>query len=613
MIEVRINSVPLDLMPGSSVSFEINNPLFAEDVFPGAFSLPFDLALSSKNKRMLGFPELLILSQRPKLKYKGLEIWIDGVPWKRGDLIFRSFAKDRYRVNLQFDTSVLGEFLKDLKIADLDFPIYPVINWQNVFNTNSGGHELRGRKYLEFENTAPANEDITVSINGKSFTLESTQQPSVLKALVDQGGVGVTMEYFTVGNALHFLFFSTTNADVTAPFNISVSGAGTWDIKKYYRSQYLDRANTDYRFIVDIEGIEFPNCYIDNFYGNDSELSTYFNNYDNGLFRTRYEGFVVDPDTGVIRRTLKEHSYIPMPRLSYVLDRISEVTGLNFAGDFIESEIFEKLIFFNTHSQDIFENVGGQKYRLLMDVINPADHLPNMSVVEMLLELKRLFALGFDYNPANNTLEIYFLKDQISSQDYVENSPKFNPDYEIEYNPASGLSLAFDWDSNDLNGPEDTDYNDYVIGDGEIQIKSKFSTVLMQERKRPRAAGIHDVPVADQSGSWYGNKKDTKPRILLFEGLTPDSNNDNYMFASSDALAWHGANGLYEKFWKGWAEFLINDIPSRRIAYWSIVDLLNFQYKKKYRIDGVRYFIKKLSFTVTDRINPIEVELMKAE
>jgi hypothetical protein len=629
MIELKINSIPLEMYPGISVSLEDNNPMFSDEVIPGTFSLPFDLPATSHNQRILSFPELIQLATKPTLKYKNVEIWIHGIPWRRGELIFRGFSNKKYRVNFQVNTSTLGDEIKNLKIRELNHQKKTIVNWIAIEDTNSGPFsgffpngefDVKWRKYIEFQTVNPDNTPIVVNVNGQTFTTENGN----LQQQVNAANLGLTLEFFNeaiIGSNIILLFRANEFTDLRPEFNISVSGGvvggGSWQIRKYYLDKYIAQSAIDYTNVSSDDCV-FPSCQVDYFYDSSSGI---FNVKNSGSYLTHYERVVEG-------QTLRdEFSFIPMYFLKYVFAKITEKTGLKFSGEFIASELYNKLVFYNTHSLDYFEETPTGKKRLLMDAIYPADHLPDLSVSELLLELKKLINVGWDYNKEDNLLDMFFLKNQIDSQNYEESSSKFNPDYDIEYNNADGIKLFYDWDEKDayskkLNG---TDYDAYKSGLGEKEIISKIFTAVMESRPRPAYTAKYKIPVASQKGSWFGEKSDGKARLLFWHGNSPDSLGFNYPFASSDnytqtgvrkgdyTLKWKGIDGLYNKFWKGWAEFLINDIPSKRVGYWSIVDLLNFNYKKKYRIDGVLYFIRKLSFTVTDRINPAEIELMKAE
>src|SRR5690606_7979712 len=130
------------------------------------------------------------------------------------------------------------------------------------------------------------------------------------------------------------------------------------------------------------------------------------------------------------------------------------------------------------------------------DEINPADHLPDMSLTDLLLELKKMFCLGFNYSIDDGTFEIFFLKGLIDNAAAYVESARFHPEYEIEHNSENGLALSFEWDDADANAENiaGTDLDAYIIGDGEREIVSKISTVVTKDQKKPFSANLYKVP-----------------------------------------------------------------------------------------------------------------------
>lgn len=75
MFRIVIAGIELDLMNSESVALQIHNSAFSDDIYAGDFSWDFNLPLTDKNRRVLGFPEVLEM-ETVKLVHYG-EFYLD--------------------------------------------------------------------------------------------------------------------------------------------------------------------------------------------------------------------------------------------------------------------------------------------------------------------------------------------------------------------------------------------------------------------------------------------------------------------------------------------------------------------------------------------------------
>jgi hypothetical protein len=348
-------------------------------------------------------------------------------------------------------------------------------------------------------------------------------------------------------------------------------------------------------------------------------MSPYFNNYDTNQYVREY----TYTDDGV---DITEYfSMIPCFKLSYLLDRITAHTGVYFSGDFLSSELYSKLIFFNRHSLSHIERIQGTSTHLFADKIHPANHMPDWTISELLLNLRKL-GIGIDYDIYSNTLEL-FLVDPVLRNHLSIQEKKADPDYNINYNPQEGYQIAYEWDDdddlkNDING---SDFAPLTVGGGENKYTLNFSTLFTKQLTRPFSDIEYKIPVATQGGQLSGEASENAPRFLLFWGSRQDQSGNNYKYASADnhdyasnrlgesTLLLQGSDSLPANLLQKYLEFITNETPSTRRLYWSILELVNFSYKNRYRIDQVRYIVRQLTFNAGSRLNPVKVELMKID
>ncbi|NJO92112.1 MAG: hypothetical protein HC831_26425 [Chloroflexia bacterium] len=633
MYGLRINSAFLDLLPESSISLELNNPIFADDIIPGSFSLPFDLPLTDRNRQVLGYPELLNLSGRPAVKIRNVELWILGIPWRSGELILRGFQNGNYRTNFQTDTSLLAEKFNNLNLRELNHETVQLFDWSVLSSGINSGYDAR--KFHEY--TIPYGavpSPLEVTVNGDTFSSDAASGQDRLISVMDQinaSDLEVTcdIDLALSGGQNNFLRFRTPGSGLQYALEVTIrdSDPPVCNLSKSWVAGYTTWIENDYRALkyqaVIPDDFVLPCLQIDNFYeGIELNMTGAFNVFSNDNYQFRRTTIL---GTEFITRTF---SFIPCFTLSYVFRKIEEATGVRFIGDFIEDPEYQTLILFNTHSLDYFEKENGILKHVLSDIIEPGNHLPDLSVNEFLRQLARTFNLGYNYSYDDATIELYAMKPIIDSLSYQELTGKFNPQYSMgDFEFSDGFTLKFAWDEKDLLQTNQVDA--VVSGAGELELSLKMHTVQMQNRQKPDSGEQYRIPVASQAGTWYGKDPEGKnARLLFMRGLFPGTLGDGYKYASSDnkniqlveipevnyTLQLAGYKGLYKLRWENWAEILAGNTTATRTGYWSITDLLNFNFRQKYRVDQLTWLIKKIRFSVSSRgLMPAEIEMMKAE
>jgi hypothetical protein len=81
------------------------------------------------------------------------------------------------------------------------------------------------------------------------------------------------------------------------------------------------------------------------------------------------------------------------------------------------------------------------------------------------------------------------------------------------------------------------------------------------------------------------------------------------------ALRWDGDHGLYEKVWKEYIDWQLNNRKDCiTVIQWPVQHLVDFDFSKKYRIRGIDYLVKNIKFNLdfkNQRITFNETELAK--
>lgn len=604
--------------PETAISLEINNPIFSEDIFPGNFSMPFTLPASPENSILTGFPEIIELKEKPKLKHAA-SLEVEGLPFQEGELILRGVSNDKYKVNFQSGESLLNTVFADKTLHDLPHEIIKIVDWNQA--TSSKLWDLyQGKKWVwynaEQDHLIP--ETIKVTINGQTFESTSPTLGTRLQQLADQingADIGVSFYYEPV-NAMpnQGVRFTTTRLGLTEPLVVDMHDPSIWNLNASdswihkYNQAIKPAFNRFYENEPQTADFVFPHIYNPKFF--EGQEGRYFP--DLNRLSWSAQGFDIREQSG----------FIPCFTFMYIIQKIEQMAGIKIKGDFLEDPDVQKLIFFNSHALSFFEKPEPRfLYHVVFDKINPVDHIPAMGLTQMFIELGLMFCLGFQYSEENKTLEVFKKKNLVQSKNFTA-WDKVSPAYGIDYQTFEGVSLGYKWNDKDEmykneGGGEMIPAPD---NDGK-KIEPKFYTTFT----RPQYIGYPtkiSVPTLIEKGSFYPQTSETQPRLLFFRKVVkiPEFN-FMYSLASSTSsqienysLAWQGANGIYSRFWREWAQILENTTV-RRKAYLDIVDVLNFNPKRKYKIDGNLFFIKKMSFSVSSRtgLGPVDLELLKCD
>lgn len=78
----------LDLAAGTTISLEIQNPLFKFDAVPGTTSYTFSIPWTPRNLRELNFPHIRA-AQGERIAPEPYGFYLDGVLWRQGSLVYK--------------------------------------------------------------------------------------------------------------------------------------------------------------------------------------------------------------------------------------------------------------------------------------------------------------------------------------------------------------------------------------------------------------------------------------------------------------------------------------------------------------------------------------------
>lgn len=232
---------------------------------------------------------------------------------------------------------------------------------------------------------------------------------------------------------------------------------------------------------------------------------------------------------------------VPMLSVHWVLKKIGEITNFKFKGAFMDDARMKRLIFYNTFSLDN------------ATVIEYANHLPEMTIPELLKELRKLFNLSLFFDVWRRECTISYV-DELLKKPVEKNWSKKFPFLQSK-SPELQNRIELDWelDTGDELMKEPISafdrYTTPAINGNELlfSVKTRFSTLQMN--------GL--LPRAEQVGiSEQFNQKSNKfsPRLLFWHGLVSGVPTASSSYQDI-TLGFQGANGCQARFYAQYEKF----------------------------------------------------------
>jgi len=92
-------------------------------------------------------------------------------------------------------------------------------------------------------------------------------------------------------------------------------------------------------------------------------------------------------------------------------------------------------------------------------------------------------------------------------------------------------------------------------------------------------------------------------------GLTLEPNK-GFTYNTYLSLKYQGSVGVFNKFWKDYLKWILNDRKYVRVEkQLSFTDLQNFDFTKKYRINEMNYLVDEIQVTLTS--DQIKLAMLK--
>ncbi|AHM62321.1 hypothetical protein D770_20360 [Flammeovirgaceae bacterium 311] len=640
--------VSLELPENFNLSMEDNNPLFAIDIIEGTYSFATSLPASPHNTRLLNFANDWHASTPPPRQIPA-RLFKDGILHSPGILMLRGSGAKGFRINYQSKMSGLGDKLS-MKLTELNQVEHVLLSLNNISFLR--GQDKQGnapqvtyapplpdgnRKWVRIRFTRSL--DITfaskVKINEEEFVrVDLIPIENIIDNINASQSYRACYEFYRYGSSAGEndgmdLFIWQLNGDPSAPLEVTFedpikdptrisvydSYAPYWNAAIQASIDALYFNNAESNFVC-------PTFYGPNLWtGVDESLAIKLGKQVNRpkLAGNGYELAPISPH-------FSTYSIVPMFTLKYLLRQIESTTGVRIMVNWGNMPGLEQLFLFNTQTINCFEKVYEDYWvGTYQPVIKPIDHLPDMSVSEFLLELKKLFALSITYSVEDNVLTIGAIDNALKGKPIEDWTIKTDPDYDIEWTENPGLKVGYKTDKDDVltqivseDGVvvQEGITTELVIGSGQQDYRSMLSPTLVAHLN-----GAMKMPKTSLKGGWFTSKVEVKPKVLLYHGISASTRNHPYPFASIDnidsngnvvgllSLELEGDYSLYKLYLRRHADMMHVGLQISGTLYLSLPDLLNWEYNNVYRINQRNFLIRKLSYN----LNRSETIIAKAE
>ncbi len=366
--------------------------------------------------------------------------------------------------------------------------------------------------------------------------------------------------------------------------------------------------------------IQWPTYRNQDHYGDlNPDFTGWVNNYEQGKPWINYSS--TESMTG------NKYTLVPMLFLGKVLEQIFSQAQISLSGPGASEERFRRILIDNNYSigKEWYDPESDTEYVSFSASINPANHLPDMTVGEFMNAYRTKFNFYFWYDPYARKVEIRWREDVITDQKRSNwNDKPFAGEPIDEPFDNEGVTFSSPLDSSDEYAgvyPSFADtsilqHDDYVIGKGQLQITSEFthpSVQIIPGTERPELGATAKVPVKKQAGSgdeWEMRRNSFAPGILIYVG---DPGVWDCNLAAIDQLDVDGNDlGLeislvwaetYAIFYPNWTQFAINSSRRRVIFALSIIDLMTFEYDSFYGHNNKDWLVE--SWEISDIIGNV--------
>jgi len=591
MIDFRITSTgdSLDLLPSTTLRLEWSNPIWDFESIPGTLIFPFQLPDTDRNRGLLRYAKVILRHGEPVVMLDA-ELRLGGLPFLAGKLYVNKSTNRDYQAHFASASGDFGPDIQDLQLRDLDLggprDMHPPGSFwtQVMLDTVTAG-------------PWPASDWVFFPVRNYSF------------GAADES---ITMEFHGFGN-----FPGIT--EICPVQNYWHGGGFYWDwFRAFGQSWGWNRVYT------------VPLLYVNYILNQIFSRGGY----------TMAGSWFADPELGtLVLNTLKAwlHDNSAQARPVIVNEGMPDATVVEFL--IALRKMFCLGMFFDATRKmvelrpfrDIYSSTAIDDWT---DLASPAYELTHEPARDISFKFTR------DTADQNLSEETHDLRGQQENPEVIDFSMLPGGDDPGDVRIVLDEFRAYSVNDQPIRAWTFASHllHDYGPIKGGITIETGFCPLAMfrgydtipddfEWTSPPAPPAFWKIPSIEQEGNYVIAHNIVAPhglRLLFYRGLVPDSNGDDYPMGSSDNYAWDGTriaeyslrwggdDGLYNVWWRQWAEMMRATQRVNRRARLTISELLSLDMTRRKRIDGVNYFIEKMEVQISmSGIEAAELTLLK--
>jgi hypothetical protein len=699
MLEFRQNNISLDT-DGLSVQLDLNNPAMEQDFIEGSFTRDAVAPISKTNDLFFNHARFIETKTKQRI-YSDVDLMFAGNPKMRGIIILKKINQKGY----QFSFSVNG-FVNEMlnyKLKDIDFG--PEIYNPSLANVLAHAKTVSQKNYPEATHAFP-------SVFNADFYKE---------AMPEYGGTinsyDATNQRFNFNdtpaatfnkfNLVPFFYLFFILDKLFQHFKTSYKGSFFSDAELkqllVYNNYALDKVNEKSRYVYAI--ILNEPAYLQHIITTSlakipinkriEDADHVFDTANSAYHISIQSSFSIECDLNIIAdgavgvaliQLVVQHIPTGVITLIDSVEVDTSVGGFqvnatlsgNYTSDsstinshiFLRAKILSGSQLYVNNCEIKVVDTRASTLNIYNRRINPVNHMPDITVGELLSGLRTNFNLKFDFNIKRKQVSIDFCEDafNVPAENYTDKALVFE---EIEILENDGFTFAHDFEGDELAKDDypKTNIDFTVITSTELPTAAAnigktalvlntntiLRSTLMQATKTPTWVKLQDnySPViygngakettgiapmfmtgknilapeilSKGSSTVYDNGLNEFPlRLFFYRGFQLNKTNQLYPMASSHqytlkgkkignrSLAWHGEEGLIAKHYSQWIPFLMKAEKVTRDIDLSELKINEDIFKSLAQINNTRYVIENVKVLIKDdKVKIARMEMWK--
>lgn len=279
---------------------------------------------------------------------------------------------------------------------------------------------------------------------------------------------------------------------------------------------------------------------------------------------------------------------VPMFSLRHVLNQLALLSNITLSGDFMTNADMGRLIIYNTRAA----TTGGPNIKM-------AAHLPEITVEDLFLELRKLFNLSLKINLVTKTVRMDFRDTDIVLPCRIDWSDKAVRGGSKIKETNARIQLSCELDSGDaLMKVRPTELEDYLTDitgfeqSGIAKISTKFSTLLVDS-----GTGLATAQQVGQTTLYGQGSNKFGPRLLFWHGVTSSKPRALPTYGTR-SLYWAGADGLKIKHWQQTEYYKKRQYYLKKDFVLTERDIAQFDFTQKIHLNGMNYEVASLAYNL---------------